>query len=110
MANWNTLPATTKQMEAIHSYEITWNVSIHCNNKQDAHDIISIFVKNRRLIFKNGFIEGTNVAYDKIDRSLDIIELSIKQFNNYERELQYDDDLRELDDRVFGCDPYRILH
>lgn len=63
MVNWNNLEPTQKQKEAIRSYEQTWGVTICCNSKQDAHDVISMFVKDRNLTFKDGIIVGTNVAY-----------------------------------------------
>ncbi len=110
MPSWNQLPPTPNQMNAIQSYERSWGVSIQCNTKQDAHDVISLFVKDKGLTFKNGTIVGTTVKYTKIDRSLDILSMASKSFDNYQRELEYDDDLRDLDDKVFGADPYCMFH
>lgn len=110
MASWSNLEPTPKQKQAIESYERTWNVNIHCNSKQDAHDVISLFMKDRKLSFKNNIIVGTSVRYEqRRDLTLDILSTASKYFDDYQQSLRYDDDERELEDLIYGSNPHFII-
>lgn len=120
--NWNTMEPTPNQKRAIESYERATNTRIYCKNKQDAHAVISLFCA-KGITFRNGFIEGTTVKYKakgfsregqtlfnnsyKIkNNSLDILDKSIQIFDDYDKELRYDEDARKTFDAVFGVMPY----
>lgn len=109
MGTWKDLPPTPNQMNAIHSYERAANVTILCKSKQDAHDVISLFVRDRDLTFKGGFIEGTTVRYKQHNVTLDILSLAAKELDDFGTDMEYDDELRDLEDYILGCNPYSIL-
>lgn len=119
MSLWNTLEPTPKQIEAIKSYEKYYRIKIHYKSKQDAHDLISVFVKSRRLILSNGIIEGTNLKYDVISSSKSNDLLLLESLNNnmgrlmtevsysdFEDSLGYlDEETLEFERNLYGPNP-----
>lgn len=70
MASWKSLPPTPNQVKAIESYNLAYGVKIHVNNKQDAHNVISVFCPVQKLEFNDTYINGTDVSYEVVNEKL----------------------------------------
>lgn len=76
MSSWKSLPPTPNQIKAIETYNLAYGVKIHINNKQDAHNVISVFCPVQKLEFNDTCVEKTDVSYDVVNEKL---------FNNYHK-------------------------
>ena len=70
MSSWKLLPPTPNQVKAIESYNLVYGVKIHINNKQDAHNVISVFCPVQKLEFNDTYINGTEVSYEVVNEKL----------------------------------------
>lgn len=68
MSYWDTLPPTEKQVSAIETYNQTYGIKLVIKSKQDAHDLISVFVPKQILEFEGNIVKGTNIAFTIIDQ------------------------------------------
>lgn len=60
---WSKLPPTEKQIAAIESYNHTYGIQLDVKTKQDAHNVISVFVPKQYLEFENNKVKGTNISF-----------------------------------------------